>query len=1383
MKLLVLLCLAFGGAMGEFGDYVDPTFNCPATTTCPRVCVEFAEDCPAEMKCSEYEMLCADGTCATFCDPNFVSPCESQCAPVACPKIVTTYDVCQTNYTSYYEFANTCEDIFEEITDAYDKGDSLSWTHPACIAVYIWVCGVTLGIIHWCWYNHYVDPVEGSCKVLQVCPKDDSSTGTTSQTGYRKHPLGVVLYWWTLTTYVGWMFLLAVVSYLYMDNLDDHDNLILTLKMFAVVWNVGLLWSFWLKYPQSLEAIFLRRCTLSEATQVAIYHEIQQGPKIPEEDSIFPAFQRFIQGITSVGSTAMSFIYAGAGERPDPKKAMIQYCPVLKNPTDGSRYFVFLFRRYNFDEKKGIFEPGTLESGKTFAEIAPAGIETIDPMELALQRVIDGKEPTVKYRVNGRGLSKQDVDERYRAVGPNVIDMTEPSFVSVFLEESNKPFYIYQFYILWIWITTQYWHMAIVNWGIILITICVVSWLRFQGALVLFQLSSIQGSATVLRDGSFVEIDQIDLVPGDTVKLSPGVTYCDMLLLTGEAIVDESALTGEATPQAKSPIDMRSTSVFNPKLHKKQLVAAGTKILECDDALAVVKNTASYTMKGELLRDIISFRQYTPKLETQIPLVVATLVAWSSVLFLLVYFGSGSEPVIAWSLGMTAFANCFPALLPISFTVPVGISFNRLSKNKIACSNSDSILIAGKVSISFFDKTGTLTKQGLDFVSARSAESWEYGQWRSDSIDIAMATCHCLTVSAEKNIIGNPVDRAMFAATKAKMIDVSGASATIKTKAGTYEVLRRFDFDHNTMTQSVVVRLPSGEIKAIVKGSGENISKLCGPESLPASFESKLGGQSRLGIYQIAVGWKDLPNRTSVNELARCDVESSLIFQGVLNFSNEIREDTPAVIQELNQANVQPICLTGDSLYTGIFIARKSGIIPKGESVTIGQLIETHEEIVWTDEEDNPQTAPNVTERTQVVMSGEAWQQLLSRQRTYAFALAPSLRVVGRCSPQDKVSVVDTFVSLGFVTMMCGDGGNDCGALKAAHVGLALSDSDASIVAPFTALDKEIIGVLKVLKEGRGALASTMATYKYVVLYGQITSYNQLIMYYFQASFSEWMWTLIDGFWTISFALTLPRALPSPLLSKTRPTSSIYGVQTVSSVVGIMLIHFIFITIAFVTLFNEDWYQCRKWGNSISTANILQTSDNYEITVIFLVTGFQCLCSAMTMNFGYEFRRWWGRNWSFAVLVIGFTILHFFITLVPSKVSCIWRINCENEDVVRSVTSPDLAPIFNPFNTTVMPMSFRWKLVFIMVGNGVAVALYDYFIVNGIRRWKAAKKDKTVREFKDDQVKAVDASAVEKDNFEDEKEPEQAPPLHRHNTDFTSTDDLGSSSFLSNISV
>ena len=145
-----------------------------------------------------------------------------------------------------------------------------------------------------------------------------------------------------------------------------------------------------------------------------------------------------------------------------------------------------------------------------------------------------------------------------------------------------------------------------------------------------------------------------------------------------------------------------------------------------------------------------------------------------------------------------------------------------------------------------------------------------------------------------------------------------------------------------------------------------------------------------------------------------------------------------------------------------------------------------------------------------------------------------------------------------------------------------------------------------------------------------------------------------------------------------------------------------------------------QWS-STDVSSVIVIGDNYEAETIFLVTGYQYISSAMAYNFGYEFRQAWCRNYLFVFFATLYTVFHFYATMDLSRFSCMWRVNCINENVVSGVTSSVL-PIQNNFNTTVMPEYYRRALLGIMIGNAFAISAWDYFVVNGIRQHFAAKK-------------------------------------------------------------
>jgi len=447
-----------------------------------------------------------------------------------------------------------------------------------------------------------------------------------------------------------------------------------------------------------------------------------------------------------------------------------------------------------------------------------------------------------------------------------------------------------------------------------------------------------------------------------------------------------------------------------------------------------------------------------------------------------------------------------------------------------------------------------------------------------------------------------------------------------------------------------------------------------------------------------------------------------------------LREETPGVLQELEDGDITSTMITGDSVLTCICIARQAGMIKENKTVLLGRR-KADSEVEWINfDNDVVVSKPNISSLdlsysdVDLALTGEAWSILLETDPKYASMISKHVRVFGRCKPGDKVSVVATFVANGYKTLMCGDGQNDCGSLKTAHVGVALSTAEASLVAPFTSLDKSISAVTEVLREGRCALASALASYSYYIIYGQTESFLQVITAYFSVTFTEWCWVFYDGIWSITLAFSLPMSKAASRLTPRRPTDSLLGPETMLSVCGILSWNFLFLIFSMVALWNQDWFACRMW-NSEDVSNVLVIGDNYETEVLFVMGAFQYISSAMVLNFGYSFRQGWCRNYVFVLLSTTWMVFVIVMTLYPSSFSCIWRVNCENEvsvvcefskrnvvlcllldfvhqNATRWVTSSVPVAINNPFNTTLMPTKFRWILVIIMCANFITITVW-----------------------------------------------------------------------------
>ena len=225
----------------------------------------------------------------------------------------------------------------------------------------------------------------------------------------------------------------------------------------------------------------------------------------------------------------------------------------------------------------------------------------------------------------------------------------------------------------------------------------------------LVEASSAQ--VTVTRDGKQREVPVDEVVVGDIVLLAAGeVVPADARILEADALeVDESALTGESVPVAKSvePCIAAAVSDQHCMIFDDTTVAAGTVTAV---AVAVGRGT-------EAGRALAGGGEPPPSgVETRLAgltrvTVPVTLASGALTTTLGVMRGRSLRTSVQSGVSLSVAA--VPEGLPLLATVAQSASARRLSVHNALVRNPRTIEALGRVDLLCFDKTGTLTEGRL----------------------------------------------------------------------------------------------------------------------------------------------------------------------------------------------------------------------------------------------------------------------------------------------------------------------------------------------------------------------------------------------------------------------------------------------------------------------------------------------------------------------------------------------------------------------------------------------------------------------------------------------------------------------------------------------
>lgn len=527
--------------------------------------------------------------------------------------------------------------------------------------------------------------------------------------------------------------------------------------------------------------------------------------------------------------------------------------------------------------------------------------------------------------------------------------------------------------------------------------------------------------ASVLRDGAKKELLTHCLVPGDIVLLSAGdiIPADGRLLEADDFFVNEAALTGESFPVEKTVQDTEP---------KQGVVFSGTNVVS-GFARYVVVRTGALTEYGMLARDLNAPDEINA-FEIGINnfgMLIIKMIVGVVLIILLINALRHKDLLDSLIFALAVAVGLTPELLPMIMSVNMAKGSIAMAKNGVIVKRQSAIPDFGSMDVLCTDKTGTLTEDKITLVKHLDI----HGNSSEDPLRYAYIN------GAFETGIRSVLDHAILAY---KHLSIENLK---KIDEIPYDFLRK---------RSSIIYDDDGARKMTTKGAPEELFKICGSCEIEGKrtelTESKRKECTALyeklsadGFRVLAVATKNIKKIQSSYTVRD---EQDMTLTGFVAFYDPPKTSARETLIFMKQHGVDIKILTGDSPLVTRKICEELGMEIKG--VVLGDELDIN------------------------TMSDAA----IAHKAEHA-------NIFARLSPNQKERVIVALRSQGLVVGYLGDGINDAPSLKAADVGISVSNAVdvAKETADIILMKKGLKELMEGVLEGRKTFGNTM---KYLMM-------------------------------------------------------------------------------------------------------------------------------------------------------------------------------------------------------------------------------------------------------------------------------------------------------------